>query len=222
MNKLMNRLIWLVAVVPAIYLAIIWNTIPATVAMHFDINGKPDRFGDKSELIILVLILLAVSIGVYFLMANINRIDPKRYAAENTLRFKKIGFAVSIFLSGLTCFIIYSSTHGGSKMDVNLILAAVSLLLAVIGNYMPNLKPNYFAGMRLPWTLESPANWRATHILAGRIWFYGGLALTLLCFLLPPKPATIVFIGGILLMVLIPTVYSWQYYQKNKNSSGLS
>jgi uncharacterized membrane protein len=105
---------------------------------------------------------------------------------------------------------------------VNLILASVSLLMAVIGNYMPNLKPNYFAGMRLPWTLESPENWRATHILAGRIWFFGGLCLTVLCFLLPPVPATAIFIGGILLMVLIPAVYSWRYYQKNKNSKGLS
>lgn len=220
MNILMNRLIWLIAIAPAIYLGLIWQKLPDTVAMHFDIQGKPDRYGDKSELLIVVLILFAVSVGLYFLMANINRIDPKRYAAENTLRFKKIGFAVAVFIAALNCFIIYSSTHGGSKMDVNLILAAVSLLFAVIGNYMPNLKPNYFAGMRLPWTLESPDNWRATHALAGRIWFYGGLAMTLLCFLLPPAAATVVFIGGILLMVIIPAVFSWRFYQRQKNSNG--
>lgn len=216
----MNRLIWLIAIAPAIYLGLIWQKLPDTVAMHFDIQGKPDRYGDKSELLIVVLILFAVSVGLYFLMANINRIDPKRYAAENTLRFKKIGFAVALFIAALNCFIIYSSTHGGSKMDVNLILAAVSLLFAVIGNYMPNLKPNYFAGMRLPWTLESQDNWRATHALAGRIWFYGGLAMTLLCFLLPPAAATVVFIGGILLMVIIPAVFSWRFYQRQKNSNG--
>lgn len=218
MNKLLTKLVWLIALVPGIWLALIWKNIPEKVAMHFDINGVPDRFGQKSELAVLTGILLLVSIGVFYLMANINRIDPKRYALDNTTRFRKIGFAVTVFMSALSCFIIYSSVNGGSKMDVNIILAGVSLLLAVIGNYLPNLKPNYFAGMRLPWTLENPDNWKATHAMAGKIWFAGGVLLCILCFLLPPQPATILFITGVLILVIIPSVFSWRYYQKNKKA----
>ena len=33
---------------------------------------------------------------------------------------------------------------------------------------MHSIKPNYFVGMRLPWTLESEANWRSTHQFASR------------------------------------------------------
>lgn len=218
MNKLLNRLIWLVALVPAAYVAVIWNKLPDKIAMHFDINGDPDRYGNKTELVGVTLLLFAISIGVYYLMVNINRIDPKRYAQENSPRFQKIGFAVAVFLSALTTFIIYSATHHGTHMNINLVLAGVSILLAVIGNYMPNLKPNYFAGMRLPWTLENPDNWRATHALAGKIWFLGGLGLSVICFLLPQKAAFIVFITTVMGMVLIPAVYSWRFYQKQKKA----
>ena len=84
MNKLITRLVWLVAALPAIYIALVWKQVPDKVAMHFNLNGDPDRFGNKSELALVTGILFVVSLGVYYLMANINRIDPKRYAQENT------------------------------------------------------------------------------------------------------------------------------------------
>ncbi len=215
----MTRLVWLVALLPALYVVLVWKQLPEKVAMHFGINGEPDRYGDKAELALMTGILFVVSIGVYYLMVNINRIDPKRYAAENTDRFRKIGFAVTVFMSGLTCFIIYSSINDGSRMNTSLILAAVSFLLAVIGNYMPNLKPNYFAGMRLPWTLEDPENWKATHALAGKIWFTGGILLGIICFVLPHKAAFFVFIAGVMAMVLIPAVFSWRFYRNKKEDA---
>ncbi len=218
MNKLITRLVWLVALLPAIYIALVWKQVPDKVAIHFTVNGDPDRYGNKSELALLTGILFVVSLGVYYLMANINRIDPKRYAQENTGRFRKIGFAVTVFLSALTCFIIYSAINGGSKMNTSFVLAAVCLLLAVIGNYMPNLKPNYFAGMRLPWTLEDPDNWKATHALAGRIWFIGGILLGIVCFILPQKAAFAVFMSGVMAMVLIPAVFSWRFYVNKKKA----
>ncbi len=216
MNKHITRLVWLVSLLPVIYVVLIWKQLPEKVAMHFDINGEPDRYGNKTELAFMTGILFLLSVGVYYLLANINRIDPKRYAMENTSRFRKIGFAVAVFMSGLTCFIIYSSKNGGSKMDTSLILAAVSFLLAVIGNYMPNLKPNYFAGMRLPWTLEDPENWKATHALAGKIWFAGGILLGIGCFVLPAKAAFVVFMTAVAAMVLIPAVFSWRFYMNKK------
>jgi len=45
----------LVAIVaaPFIYLASIWNDLPATVAIHWNVKGEIDRYGDKSELLLI-------------------------------------------------------------------------------------------------------------------------------------------------------------------------
>lgn len=221
MNKLINWLVALVILIPGIYLAFAWNSLPAKVPMHFDINGNADRYGDKSELLTTVLILPAVSLFVYFLLANIYRIDPKKYAVENRERLKRIAFAIVCFLSALTCIIIYSASHGGSKFDVSLILSAVGLLFAIIGNYLPNLKPNYFAGMRLPWTLENPENWRKTHALAGKLWFGGGLLLAVTCLFLPAKAAMVLFFAVMTILVIIPTVYSYRFYNQQKKNRAI-
>ena len=181
MYKILNRIIWPVILIPSIYLAISWHKLQETIPLHFDIKGNADRYGSKKELLISVIILSVVSSLVYLLLKNIYRIDPKRYAAENKDRLLRIGFAVSVFMTAISCMIIYSGVHGASGFNASLILGGVGLLFAIIGNYLPNLKPNYFAGIRLPWTLENPENWKKTHAIAGKLWFGGGLYCIFFC-----------------------------------------
>lgn len=221
MNKLLTWLVFLVILVPGIYLAISWNDLPEKIPMHFDLNGNADRYGNKQELLTMVILLPAISLFVYFLLANIYRIDPKKYAEENRVRLKRIAFALVLFLSALTCLIIHSASAGSSTFDISLVLAAVGLLFAIIGNYLPNLKPNYFAGMRLPWTLENPENWRKTHALAGKLWFAGGILLAITCLFLPARAAMVLFFTVLLILVIIPTVFSYRIYIHQKKSGPL-
>ena len=161
-------------------------------------------------------ILSALNIGVYFLLCNIYRIDPKKYAIENRDRLRRIAFAISVFLAAVLCLLIYSSNHGNIKFTTRLILAGVGLLFAFIGNYMHNIKPNYFAGLRLPWTLENEENWRKTHLMAGKLWFGGGLLIAVLCLLFPFTVAIASFFAVMLLLIIIPCVYSYRLYKKQK------
>ncbi|MGZ8549326.1 MAG: DUF1648 domain-containing protein, partial [Chitinophagaceae bacterium] len=80
MNKYFKILIWPIAIISLLYLFIIWETLPEKIAMHFDLQGKPDRYGDKSELLLMIAILCVMSIALFFLLSNIYRIDPKKYA----------------------------------------------------------------------------------------------------------------------------------------------
>jgi len=49
--------------------------------------------------------------------------------------------------------IIYTGIHTEKKFNTQFIFAGVGLLFSFIGNYMHTLKPDYFAGLRLPWTV---------------------------------------------------------------------
>jgi len=218
MKEVLKTIIWLIMLVPAIYLAVVWNELPERVAMHFDLQGHPDGYGNKTELITLVSVFIVMNAVIYLILTNIYRIDPRKYAAENKDRLQSIGIAVAVFLAAVSVVVIYSTRQGSIKLSMGLIFAGVGLLLAIVGNYLPNLKPNYFAGLRLPWTLESEENWRKTHRLAGKIFFTGGLVLAIVCLFTPPVASIIIFTAGTMLMLIIPCVYSYRIYKRQKLS----
>ena len=102
-------LIWLV---PIIYFIIIYASIPHTVPLHFGLNGKPDRYGSKEELVWVNVLLSAVSLGVYFLIRFLPKIDPKKTAGYSASTFKKISILLVVLLSGIQLFVVNASTGG--------------------------------------------------------------------------------------------------------------
>ena len=217
MNKYFKILIWPIAIIPAIYLLIIWKSLPEKIALHFDWQGHPERYGNKTELLLMVSILGLISIGLFFLLSNIYRIDPKKYAAENKDRLQRMAFVISIFMSAMSCFIIYSSVKAGFELGIRYVFAGVGLLFSFIGNYMHTIKPNYFAGFRVPWTLNNEDNWRKTHLLGGKLWFAGGLVIAVVCLLLPNTISIIAFFTITMTLVIIPLVYSYHLYKDAKS-----
>jgi uncharacterized membrane protein len=215
MKKTLNTIIVLVFLAPLIYLAINWSSLPAKVPMHYGINGKVDRYGSPAELLTAALILTAVNIGTWVLLTNIHRIDRK-FTAENAERMHRMAFGISVFISTILVLLIYTSARNTQSLEFlpGIILSAVGLLLSFIGNYMYNIKPNYFAGIRLPWTLNDENNWKKTHHLAGKMWFVGGLVIAIVCLLLPFKAGLITFLVATAILVLIPSIYSYQLYKK--------
>lgn len=214
MDTFLKRVIWLFIIGPAVYLAIVWNTIPETVAMHFNLKGEPDRYGSKNELITMTLILTAVNVAVYLLLPQVYRIDPKRYAAENKSRLHRIAFAVSVFIAAVLCLLIYTSVHESISISGRFITAGVGLLFAVIGNYMYNIKPNYFAGIRLPWTLNNDENWRKTHLLGGKLMFGGGLLIAVISLFTSFQVSMIILFAILFLVILITCIYSYNLYKR--------
>ena len=208
---------FLVVCIPWIYLAVIWNELPATIPTHFGLSGQPDHYGPKSDIFTGPAIISVMSILLYFLLMNIYRLDPKKYSAATAAVLQKIAHIMPLFFSLLGLLVLYWTVK--KKTDgMNLLMTAVGLLLAYVGNLMHSIKPNYFAGFRLPWTLENEENWRKTHQLASKIWFAGGIFLALISLLLPILALMIVFFCCIFVMVLIPAVYSYRLYRDSKKS----
>jgi uncharacterized membrane protein len=82
-----------------------------------------------------------------------------------------------------------------------------------LGNYLPNLRPNYFVGIRTPWTLEDAETWRATHRLGGKLMFFGSLLLLISEFFVSAGIFTFLFVSFILLLVLWSFLYSWHHFR---------
>ncbi|AYL99058.1 SdpI family protein [Mucilaginibacter celer] len=205
-------IIWLL---PVAYIAYIYSSLPVSVPVHFGANGQPDRYGSRGEFIGGEAILMGTSALVYLLMKFLPAIDPKKYVKYGEATFQKLAFGMVAFFAALGIAIAFATLNHAFKID-KLILPIVGLLFAFIGNMMHSIKPNYFAGIRTPWTLEDDDTWRATHRLAGKLWFTAGISLTALVLFLPAKASTVVFLVGVGVMVFIPVVYSYTYFKKHR------
>ena len=207
--------IWLL---PAVYLLYIYPALPATVAVHFGLDGTPNRYGSKSEFLIGPLILMGTSALVYLLMKFLPAIDPKKYVKYGEPTFQKIALGIMIFMVAINIGIMVGTSNKEVKINA-VVLPVAGLFFAFMGNMMHSIKPNYFAGVRTPWTLEDNDTWRATHRLAGKLWFVGGIGITVLVLVLPITAGLIVFGSIMMVLVFIPVIYSYVYYKKHRPGS---
>ena len=88
------------------------------------------------------------------------------------------------------------------------VLKLVAALLVVVGLALPRSRPNVYAGIRLPWTMRDPANWRATHRLAGVLFVIAGLGLGVLA-ILRPDPTSL--LAGLAAALIVPTLVGGIY-----------
>lgn len=196
--------------IPFIYLGIIWNQLPDSVPMHWNIRGEIDRYGPKSQ----VWILPAITSGlIYLILLVAPAIDPKKKIAQMGRKYDQLKFALVASMSALACVIIYMIQQGESA-GTTPFLVIVGMLIAVLGNYMKTVQPNYFIGIRTPWTLEHPEVWEKTHRLGGKIWFAGGILMIVLAFLTGSQWQLYLILGLPIILAVIPLVYSYQEYRR--------
>lgn len=209
----------IVILLPLVYLWIVWKDIADTVPVHYNIHGEIDRYGNKTEMLMAILTLTGVTLGTYLLMVNIHKIDPKRARGGHKGSMEKLALGVSIFLTALISVIIADAKTGGGNIGEKAIIPLVGMLLAFVGNYMHNLKPNYFAGIRTPWALNDEDNWKQTHQLASHVWFGGGITIFMIALVCPPELTAYVMMGIVGIMVIVPYSYSFILFRKAKNKN---
>jgi len=209
-----NLLIALVLLaIPFGYAAYIYPSLPITIPTHFNYKGEADGFGGKDSIFLGPGILGATGLFTFFLLSNIKNFDPKRYKAEDDGMFKKFAIFMVAFLSLLGLVITISAATPGINVT-KLLLPLIGFSFAIIGWYMPKIHQNYFAGFKLPWTLENVDNWNATHKVAGKIWLYGGLFQALATITLPSFLGFVCFMIATVIMIAIPTVFSYRMFKK--------
>src|SRR5436189_2009309 len=166
MNKFFKKIIWLIIISPAIYLAIVWNKLPEKITVNFNGQGNPDRYGSKTGLIIGIGVIIAIASAIWILMPLVYKIDRKKRAVENKARLLRMAFAICTFMSFVACVLINSSIYN-TYFNFRIIFGSIGLMWCIMGNYMYNIKPNHFAGFRNSWTLNNEEIWRKTHMLGG-------------------------------------------------------
>ncbi|MGB9673159.1 MAG: SdpI family protein, partial [Anaerolineales bacterium] len=91
-------------------------------------------------------------------------------------------------------------------------LPALGVLMYATGILVSKAQPNWFIGIRTPWTLSNPIVWEKTHKLGGILFkVSGGLIVLGLLF---GKYAYWLVMVTIILAAFIPTLYSYFLFRK--------
>lgn len=197
-------------VVPFIIVPFIWDKLPAQIPVHWDIHGNADNYASKGWGIFL---LPFIGIFIYALILVIPYIDPKKRLEPGKKPLPAIRFFFSIFTTVLFVLITVKAINQNVNTNFFTFLLVI-LIFLVLGNYMATIKPNYFMGVRTPWTLEDPEIWKKTHKLTGKLWIWASLILILLLFALPQEIFLYFFIGILVLVTLGPVIYSYLLYRQ--------
>ncbi len=149
-----------------------WPFAPERIPVHWNINGDVDRYGGRLEGLLAVPLIAAV---LYALLLMLPRIDPGR-ANYESFRAAYRGIRLSILSLVTMLYACIQLTAFGHDVNMRAVVPiALGLLFIVLGNFMGKLRPNWFVGVRTPWTLSSRRSWNKTHRLAG--WLFIGMGL---------------------------------------------
>jgi uncharacterized membrane protein len=199
------------AIVAALFVvaAAAWPLVPDRIPIHWNLEGEADGYGGKfSGLLLLPL----VTLGVYLLLVFLPRVDPgyRNYQLFATA-YNAIRITIIVFLAAVYAVIVLVAL--GYRVNVSTVIGlGMGILFGVLGLCMRQIRPNWFVGVRTPWTLTSKLSWEKTHRLAG--WLFIAMGLFLGAWALVPTvwmfAAAMSFVGVAVAWIIAYSYVVWR------------
>jgi len=205
---------WLIIAIillPFIILPFFWSAFPDRVAIHFDINGNPNGYAGKGWGLIAPALL---NVALYALLVLAPRIDPSK---KNYSLFEGPYRIIRLFthlLLTLVCGVIYAYALSYPMDITTFVLYALPVFFLIVGNYMSTVRPNYFVGVRTPWTLANETVWRRTHRLTGRLWVGASLLMLAAMLFTPARHVIIIILIYTAVLGVVPIIYSYVVFRQ--------
>jgi uncharacterized membrane protein len=179
--------------------------------MHFNATGQVDRWGDRLEMAFMVLILAVIS----------TVIAVARWRATRTVQGRP-GQGPALFVAQLVLVLIalLNASLTWSLFDQpgpRFGMAMVSAIVGVVGAVLGKTSPNALVGVRTPWTFGSRLAWDKANRLAGRLFFWGGLAGMLAAPFAPQPEGFRAVVFGVLAIAAIAVFESWRVWRTDPN-----
>lgn len=192
--------------------AIAWRRLPSSMPVHWNLAGEPDRHGGRLEG---ALLIPGMMLLIWALMRGLPKIDPRRANYEKMAGTYEHVITLTLLTMLLIHAAVLASGLGYGVPIGRIVPVAVGLLLMGLGNVLPRARPNWWFGVRTPWTLSSDRVWTRTHRVAGYSMFIAGLGLVAAAFV-PAPWAQWALIGGVAAGAVIPAAYSYFAWRQER------
>jgi uncharacterized membrane protein len=209
------------APVLALILALgLWGLLVADPAgqypVHWGLDGQPDRWGSRWEAFLGVPVIALIMTTV---MSALPPLDPR---GDNLRRSSPAYLTAWIGGLGLLALLQLDLTltglgiwpEGGDSPFMRVMIGGVSLLVLLTGNVLGKARPNWFFGLRTPWTLSSDLSWDQSHRLGGRLMVLSGAAGLLASFVFPVMAAALCLLISLGAATVTTAVYSYLVWRR--------
>lgn len=212
MNRKITSFLIVVIVLAAVGMSLLaYPKLPDQMASHWGVGGQVDGWMAKSVCVWIMPIIMAI-MSVFFFAILL--IDPLR---KNIAQFFSYyaGFIIimNLFLLAVHGWMILWNLEIRIAANVFMPLG-VACLIFYAGIVMDHVKPNWFIGIRTPWTLSNELVWQQTHKLAGVLFRVAGIIVLIGAVF--PKYAIVFILAPVLIVSLITVVYSLMVWRKLK------
>lgn len=169
----MRKWLPLIFVVAAVIMsALAYPRLPASMPVHWGLDGRADRYGSRLEG---ALLLPIVMLAIWGLMRGLPRIDPRRANYAKFADTYDLILTSALAVLALMHAAVIGFALGWPVSIGRLVPALIGLFFVVLGNALPRARPNWWFGIRTPWTLSSDRVWMRTHRVGGYLMLAAGL-----------------------------------------------
>ncbi len=190
------------------YNLFIYPSLPEKIPIHWNARGEIDDWGAKEWAVWLVPAIMLLWTGLVVALPWLSprhfKVDPFRPT------FNYIMVVTGAFFV-LVHWVMIQAAFDHRFPSGRLVVAAVFLLFALLGNVLGRVRRNFWVGVRTPWTLASDTVWIATHRLAARLFALTGFCGAIAGVAGAPLSPLLV---SLLIVVLIPVIYSLVLYKR--------
>ncbi len=196
--KFMKWKIWLitcgVCLVPIIFGVVLWERLPADIAIHFDIHGKPDNYAPKAFTVFGLPVLMVL---LQSFCCVINDINSAKFGER-----KKFERVVKWIIPCLTIVLQAITLGYALEADIDIrkaVSAIIGVMLIVMGNYIPKL--DYVKGHKKVDTDKA----RKINRFTGKLTVIMGLLFVVSIFL--PPVASVICLFMLVLYAAVCVIY---------------
>jgi uncharacterized membrane protein len=152
--------------------------------------------------------------AVWLILRAIPHIDPRRANYEKfSGMYDALVILILTFMLAMHIVVLTAATGTEVHMQ-RIVMPAVGVFIAVMGLLIPRVHPNWFIGIRTPWTLTSDLSWERTHKIGGALFVILGVLMVASTFIVPDIAIWILVAAALAITVFL-FVYSYQVWKED-------
>jgi len=189
----------------------------ARIPIHWDIHGEADGFAGRT-----LGLLLVPGLTIFFaaFFALLPKLDPRRKNLEKSWRLYLTGwFGLLLVFASVHLYIVWTAITGDT-LPMMVVVIVLGVFFGLVGLVLPHSQPNFFAGLRTPWTLSSSRSWEVTHLWTGRLFMVAGTLAVVVGLAWSAAAGIIALLGGLAAAVTAGAVISYRVWRNDPDAGG--